>query len=78
MTTLSPTAAATGQLPSAYPPSVVPGAGVQRPGMPQMVPPMPLQQPVQQVPPQLAPQPAPQPGVGQIQPPFSRDLSPLK
>lgn len=78
-----PNAAATGQLPSAYQPSVVPGAGITRPGLPQTMPPMPLQQPVQQ--PQLMPQPAAQPvpqpappGMGQIQPPFSRDLSPLK
>ncbi len=76
-----PNAAATGQLPSAYQPSVVPGAGITRPGLPQTMPPIPLQQPVQQAQPQLAPPPVPQPAppsVGQIQPPFSRDLSPLK
>ena len=77
-----PNAANTGQLPSAYQPSALPGGGVQRPGFPQSVPPVPLQQPVRQAPPQLAPQPEPQPAsqpaVGQIQPPFSRDLSPLK
>ena len=80
-----PNSAATGQLPSAYPPSALPGAGSPRPGMPQTMPPVPIQQPSQQAPPQLAPQPMPQPvpqqapsSVGQIQPPFSRDLSPLK
>lgn len=88
-----PNAAATGQLPSAYQPAPVPvpvpGSAVQRPGLPQPMPPMPpmpLQQPVQQPPPQLAPQPAPQPmpqpaappNLSQTQQPYSRDLSPLK
>lgn len=73
-----PNAAATGQLPSAYQPSALPGAGVQRPGLPQTMPPVSLQQPAQQAPPQLVPQAVPPPSVGQIQPPFSRDPSPLK
>ena len=69
-----PAPAATGQLPSVAQPSGLPGGGLQRA-------PVPLQAP-QQSPPQWAlqpaPQPAPQPIAGQAQPPFSRDLSPLK
>ena len=77
-----PATAATGQLPSAVQPSGVPGGGLQRPPVPLQAP----QQSPQQAPPLLAPQPAPQPYpqpapppiAGQVQPPFSRDLSPLK
>ena len=69
-----PAPAATGQLPSVAQPSGLPGGGLQRA-------PVPLQAPQQSPPPwapQPVPQPAPQPIAGQAQPPFSRDLSPLK
>lgn len=69
-----PAPAATGQLPSAMQPSGSPGVVPQPP--PQMAPPQLAPQPAPQPYPQPAPAPAP---IGaQVQPPFSRDLSPLK
>ena len=84
-----PAPAATGQLPSVLLPSGLPGGGLTRPPVPIQAPsqaPPPSPQQPQQAPPQLAPQPAPQPFpqpapppiAGPGQPPFSRDLSPLK
>ena len=73
-----PAPAATGQLPSAVQPSGMPGGGLQRPPAPLQAPQQAPLQPAPQPAPQPYPQPAPQPIAGQVQPPFSRDLSPLK
>ncbi len=71
-----PAPAATGQLPSVLQPPGLPGGMLQRPQVqvPVLVPPP----PPQQAPPPMTPQPAPQPTSGQAQPPYSRELSPLK
>lgn len=81
-----PAPAATGQLPSVAQPSGLPGGGLQRAPVPLQAPqqsrpqwaPQPTPQPYPYPQPQPQPQPAPQPIAGQAQPPFSRDLGPLK